>query len=62
MMSLTEFEAFDLMLAALLEIEFGNPAYRDLCPLCGKDRKAGHLGWCRVGKAIALAEKVERRA
>lgn len=40
------------MEAALREIEFGNHAHDDCCPLCGNVRKRGHLDWCRIAKAL----------
>lgn len=40
------------MQAVLREIEFGNRAHDDCCPLCGNVRKRGHLDWCRIAKAL----------
>lgn len=55
-MTLARDELLDRALAVLREIEFGNPAYRDLYPLCGNDSKAGRLAWCRIGLVLSEDE------
>jgi hypothetical protein len=41
---------------ALGLVEWGNPAWDDNCPQCGRRAEHGHLTWCKIGQARALAD------
>lgn len=60
-MNTSEREAFSAMAAALRLVEWGNPAFDDVCPQCRNTRNKGHERWCQVGIAIS-AESEARGA